>query len=120
MRLSPEEATRLRMATGSLSAFSARRLHQQAASVTAGLPALGGLPNPNDMPMLPTTTGITRGLSLPRPGLPGGMGSPGVSSMGQVSLGGMLPPGGSLPPQMTRISRMLNMVRVSPLSRLRS
>lgn len=124
MKLSPEDATRLRIATGSLTAGSltaynnARRLQQQqAASVTAGLPVLSGLPNPLDMPVLPTSTsggmlgGLSRGLSLPRAGLPG-MGSPVVSSPSLPGLGGMLPPGG--PSNMSRrITSMLNMARVS-------
>ena len=119
MKLSPEDATRLRIATGSLTAYNnARRLQQQqAASVTAGLPVLSGLPNPLDMPVLPTSTsggmlgGLSRGLSLPRAGLPG-MGSPVVSSPSLPGLGGMLPPGG--PSNMSRrITSMLTMVRVS-------
>lgn len=124
MKLTPEEATRLRMATGSLTAYNARRLQQQqqAASVTAGLPVLSGLPNPNDIPMLPTSTsggmlgGLSRGLSLPRAGLPG-MGSPVVSSPSLPGLGGMPLPGG--PSNMSRrITSMLNMVRVSFLCHL--
>lgn len=99
MRLTPEETNQLRMATvGPVGAYN-QRLQQQAVSATAGLPVLGSLPNPNDLPLLPTSTtagmliGLNRTMSLPRPGLPG-LGLAAVSNMGSVGLGTMLPPGG--------------------------
>ncbi|CAK9860874.1 unnamed protein product [Sphagnum jensenii] len=97
--LSLEETNRLQMATtGPLSAYN-RRLQQQAVSATTGLPVLGGLPNPSDLSLLPTSTaagmlgGLNRSMSLPRSGLPG-MGSAPVSSTGAAGLCTMLPPGG--------------------------
>nr|XP_024380298.1 chromatin modification-related protein EAF1 B-like isoform X1 [Physcomitrium patens]XP_024380299.1 chromatin modification-related protein EAF1 B-like isoform X1 [Physcomitrium patens]PNR51048.1 hypothetical protein PHYPA_010234 [Physcomitrium patens] len=117
-RLSPGEATRLRMAANNMSAYNARRLQQQAASVTAGLPILTGLPNPNDLPMLPTSTGammgaLSRGLSMPRPGL-SSMGSPVISNIVPAGLGGMVPPPGTLssPSMSRRTANLLNMLRV--------
>ncbi|CAM6046028.1 unnamed protein product [Sphagnum compactum] len=99
MRLSPEETNRLRMAaTGSLGAYN-RRLQQQAVSVTTGLPVMGGLPHPNDIPLLSTSTtegmlgGLNRSMSLPRQGLPG-MGSAAVTNIGSAALGTMLAPSG--------------------------
>ncbi|KAH9566418.1 hypothetical protein CY35_04G129200 [Sphagnum magellanicum] len=99
MRLSPEETNRLRMAaTGSPGAYN-RRLQQQAVSVTTGLPVMGGLPHPNDIPLLSTSStegmlgGLNRSMSLPRQGLPG-MGSAAVTNIGSAALGTMLPPSG--------------------------
>jgi hypothetical protein len=116
-RLSQEEANRLRMAGGSLSAYNARLLQQQA--VPGGLPLLSGLPNPSDLPMVPTSTtgamlgALSRGLSLPRAGLPS-MGSPVGSNMVPAGLSGMVPPAGSFPQSNAsrRTASLLNMLRV--------
>lgn len=105
------------MAAGSLSAYNARRLQQQA--VTGGLPILSGLANPSELPMLPTSTtgamlgALNRGLSLPRAGLPS-MGSPVVSNMVSPGLSGMVPPAGTFPSSnmSRRTANLLNMLRV--------
>jgi hypothetical protein len=116
-KLSPEDATRLRMAGGSLPAYNARRPQQQ--GVTGGLPILTGLPNPGDLSMVPTNaTGamlgaLSRGLSLPRAGMPS-MGSPMVSNMVSSGLSGMVPPAGSFSSSnmSRRTANLLNMLRV--------
>lgn len=113
-RLSPDEANRLRMAQGSYSAYNARRLQQQ--GVSGGLPILTGLPNPNDLSMVPTSTammGLSRGLSLPRTGMPS-MASPVVPNMTSAGLSGLVPPAGTFPPNMARRNpTLLNHLRVS-------
>lgn len=105
------------MAGGSLNAYNARLLQQQA--VPGSLPLLSGLPNPSDLPMVPTSTSgamlgpLSRNLSLPRAGLPS-MGSPVVSNVVAAGLSGMVPPAGTYPQSnmSKRTAGLLNMLRV--------
>ncbi|BBN00892.1 protein Mp1R-MYB14 [Marchantia polymorpha subsp. ruderalis] len=95
---SPEDAQRVRYHRAMA---AARGLSVSGPTVTAGLPMMG-LPSPSDCPVpllgsgnnnIGMMGGISRGMSLSRPGLPG-MGSPGVPGIGPPPLGSVLSTGG--------------------------
>ncbi|KAL2641240.1 hypothetical protein R1flu_008827 [Riccia fluitans] len=131
---SPEDAQRVRYQRA-IAAAAARGLPVPGAPSTSGL-AMMGLPGSSDCPVpllgpgnnVAMMGGMSRGISLSRPGLPG-VGSPGVSGISPPPLGTVLPPGGvgivSSGPAVaqTGVPQQVNLIRrsrESPLVRGRS